>query len=146
MKTIEDLFKKIEPVTESGCWIWHGPVSQKGYGKIYYGQKNWRVHRLMYELLIGPIPSALVCDHRCRVRCCVNPHHLDLVSDEENILRGFGFAAKNKRKTHCKYGHALEGDNIYVPPKRPSRRLCWECLIRETKKSRQKASPITRSA
>jgi HNH endonuclease len=135
MKTTEDILELIEPVTESGCWIWHGPTSEKGYAKTYYRKRDWRVHRLMYELFIGQIPNAVVCDHRCRVRCCVNPYHIDLVSDEENILRGFGFAARNKRKTHCKYGHTLADENIYVPPGRPSRRLCVECKKRWSLKS-----------
>jgi hypothetical protein len=64
-------------------------------------------------LLVGPIPEGLTIDHLCRVRHCVNPAHLEAVSERVNILRGNGAGARNARKTHCVKGHAFTPDNLY---------------------------------
>ena len=59
------------------------------------------MHRIAYEAARGPIPPGLTLDHRCRVRSCVNPAHLDPVSGRENVLRGIGITAENARKVTC---------------------------------------------
>lgn len=60
----------------------------------------------------------------------MNPDHLDPVTNRENILRGEGPPAQNSRRTHCKYGHKLSGDNlkVYVRPdtNKPTR-VCLPC-------------------
>jgi len=92
----------------------------------------------MYEALIGPIPEGLVIDHLCRVRNCVNPAHMEPVTNTENVLRGTGPTAVNAQKTHCKHGHPLTPDNLV---KRTDRRECMECRrIREREyKARRRA-------
>ena len=128
MYTLEKLMQRVEPVTESGCWIWLGSVTEKGYGRVCFGGKYRKAHRLFYESTFGEIRKGLVIDHICRVRCCVNPHHMQPVSNEENVSRGYSFSALKSRQTHCKYGHVLDGDNIYRPKSRPTRRLCRACI------------------
>jgi len=66
------------------CWIWTGTVNQQGYGQIRRGSKLVTVHRLAYELLVGPIPDGLEIDHRCLVRRCVNPAHLRVATRPQN--------------------------------------------------------------
>lgn len=112
--TIDSLFALCEQVTESGCWIFMGPVTDEGYARVSMNWKLVKVHRVFYEHFIGPIQEGLVPDHLCRVRCCVNPWHLDIVTQAVNLLRGTSLQAINALKTHCIRGHALVADNLYV--------------------------------
>lgn len=89
----EQLLDKIEPEPMSGCWLWTGCVNWDGYGTvgIYLGggRRNQKhttrmAHRLVYELLVGPIGKPTL-DHICRVRCCVNPDHLRPATMFENV-------------------------------------------------------------
>lgn len=102
----ERILARTEKVTESGCWIWMGALNGNGYSKIatHTGPKIKRMrlcHRLMYEHLRGAIPFGLTLDHLCRVRCCVNPWHLEPVTHRENVLRGASVLAANARKAAC---------------------------------------------
>lgn len=93
---------KIEPEPNSGCWLWvSGFGSGTGYARIWWHGATRDAHRVVYELERGPIPAGLTLDHRCRVRSCVNPDHLDPASDRVNILRGEAPPAINARKTAC---------------------------------------------
>lgn len=89
----------MEPM--SGCWLWIGDCTRRGYGRF---QRNQYAHRASYELFVGRIPDGLVIDHKCRTLCCVNPDHLEAVTQKTNVRRGD--AAKVKKQT-CKLGHPL---------------------------------------
>ncbi len=69
------------------CWIWIGGLNQDGYGCINRDGYT-SAHRYSWFRRHGPIPAALEIDHLCRVRCCVNPDHMELVTRSENVLRG----------------------------------------------------------
>src|SRR5687767_12328790 len=90
------------------CWLWTGYVAPHGYGRVRYQGKQYGVHRLMYALLVGPIPEGLQLDHLCRVRHCCRPEHLEPVTGRENVLRGVTLPAANARKTRCPQGHPLD--------------------------------------
>lgn len=110
------------------CWIWMKSCTD-GYGQfvaIEGGHKRWRAHRYAWILEHGEIPDGLVLDHICRTRACVNPAHLRVVTDRENILAGTSLSAINARKTHCKNGHEFTAENTYVNDK--SHRACRICL------------------
>ena len=116
MPTDRSLFWRIDKLP-SGCWVWRGAMNGKGYGLCYEGvspgRYRWKMaHRVVYEAAKGPIPTGLTLDHLCRNRACVNPDHLEPVSNRENILRGKGATALNARKTHCKRGHELSDRNL----------------------------------
>ncbi len=83
------LDERFMPEPNSGCWLWTGGVKSDGYGsaRTYGARRSVLAHRFMYELLVGPIPDGLELDHVCRVRSCVNPDHLDIVTHAENIAR-----------------------------------------------------------
>ena len=107
------------------CWLWTGHTERKGYGRVSYLGKRWRIHRLVYTLLVGPIPEGMTLDHLCRNRACVKPAHLEPVSIGENVLRGTGHSAENARKAECKRGHPFTEANTHIDPS--GRRRCRAC-------------------
>lgn len=70
------------------CWIWNRSLSTGGYAQVRKDGRLQGVHRLHYELKHGAIPEGLLPDHLCRQRSCVNPDHIEPVTNEENIRRG----------------------------------------------------------
>lgn len=76
---------------EGGCWLWTASLTHNGYGKFWVDGAVVRAHRWIYEQLVGPIPDGLHLDHvherGCRSRRCVNPAHLEPVTNEENQRR-----------------------------------------------------------
>ena len=103
-------------VDKSGeCWLWTAYRRSDGYGQFRIGVRVVRAHRYAYELLVGPIPEGLILDHLCRVRNCVNPAHLEPVTQGENVRRGLagGPAAglRMRAKTHCLQGHPYDEEN-----------------------------------
>jgi hypothetical protein len=124
-------------VDKSGdCWLWTSRVGGRGYGDFDVNGDGVAAHRVAYELVKGPIPEGLVIDHLCRNKLCVNPDHLEAVTHRGNVLRGEGITARQARQTHCKRGHPLSGDNIYVYS---GMRKCKTCTLERTRARRQRA-------
>lgn len=76
-----------------GCWLWTGQRLSSGYGHIALGGRDAGkalVHRLVYELEVGPIPEGLILDHICRTRLCCNPDHLQPVTNSHNLQNQSG--------------------------------------------------------
>lgn len=113
------------------CWVWTLPATSHGYGQfiVMRGKRGYprRAHRVAWELVRGPVPRDLDLDHLCRNRICVNPDHLEPVTNEENIKRGTWQPILNSAKTHCDRNHEFTPENTYHPPKRPHVRQCREC-------------------
>lgn len=121
---------KCIPEPNSGCWLWLGATMRNGYGELRVDGRNRPAHRVAYEALVAPVSARLSMDHLCRVRCCVNPQHLEPVTQRENIMRGEGpeqAGARMRNKTHCPRGHSYAGDNLYVRSDgRRECRTCWK--------------------
>jgi hypothetical protein len=109
-----------------GCWLWQGAMHHNGYGRPAWQGRRTMAHRIAYTLLRGDIPEGKQLDHLCRVRRCVNPNHLEPVTQRENILRGIAPTAVNARRTACTHGHDLTPDNTYTTP--DGRRQCRVCI------------------
>jgi HNH endonuclease len=101
--TIEDLPPRLRQkicVTKGGCWLWHvGRRIDRGeYSRVRYEGRNWAAHRLIYRLLVGPIPEGAFLLHSCDTPACVNPHHLSVGTPQKNhddmVVKGRRFRGK----------------------------------------------------
>jgi|HubBroStandDraft_6_1064221.scaffolds.fasta_scaffold00861_21 hypothetical protein len=134
----ERLYSRLVIDPETNCLLWTGTRNHKGYGYIRVGARQVRVHRLMYELFVEPVPEGLQLDHLCRVRHCASPAHMEAVTCRENLLRrgdlsrpgGWsGGRGRNSDKTHCDSGHEFTEANTYVYPG-TGKRACRDCRRR----------------
>ena len=93
-----------------GCWHWTGLVSVSGYGLMpTFDGGLLGAHRLSYTVHFAPIPDGLVLDHRCRVRTCVNPWHLDPVTYKVNWWRSFGYCSDVQAQRKWRRAQAARG-------------------------------------
>ncbi len=130
VKTWNSLKEKLDfysiPEPNTGCLIWIGSTTHGMYGKVWTPDRGWLLaHRASYEEYVGPIPEGLTLDHLCRLTLCINYYHLEPVTMRENLMRGNAASAINARRTHCKHGHELSGENLYLPP--DGKRRCRAC-------------------
>lgn len=116
-QALEVFDSKIERLPWSGCWIWLGGlVDPKGYGSFKFDGES-RAHRSAWALFHGPIPDGLHVLHRCDVPSCVNPAHLFLGTNNDNIADA---SAKGRlRRTPrdaCFRGHSYTLENTLLFP------------------------------
>lgn len=98
------------------CWEWSGQIDRDGYGR----RSGHLAHRLVFEATRGPIPAGLQLDHLCRNRRCVNPDHLEAVTNAENQRRGVA------ARPTCLWGHVFDAGNTYFR-KSGGLRQCRTC-------------------
>lgn len=135
--SILDRFNTKYIVSEDGCWNWTGTVAGKGnhkYGVIRLdggrSAKKMNAHRVSYMLFKGDLDDSLVINHLCGNTKCVNPDHLEQVTQKVNTEKGN--TGKHQRdKINCINGHPYSDDNTYINPK--GGRICRVCL-REAQK------------
>ncbi len=82
-------YKNRYVVTQTGCWIWTGSHNGLGYGELRYHGKKYYAHRWFWEHKFGTIPAGLVIDHLCNEPACVNPDHLRVTTQGNNIRRSW---------------------------------------------------------
>lgn len=122
------------------CWVWRRTINPKGYGALSISGRTMPAHRLSFEAFHGPIPHGLVVDHVCRVRCCVNPTHLEVVTVSENNRRALPYRTKEPLKRaspaprpkeeFCRRGHAYAEHGRLAPGGKIRCRVCDK--LRET--------------
>ena len=127
----ERFWCKVDVGHPAGCWEWAAGTNRHGYG-IFDGTQEKLAHRWAYAHLMGSIPDGLTLDHLCRNPPCVNPDHLEPVTQAENTRRGFGVARRAGERTHCPQGHPYSGSNLYITPSTGAR-ICRACSSSRTK-------------
>ena len=128
---IDRLMAKVDRDPDTGCWLWTGALHKLGYGRFRFRGRVVGPHQAAYALSKGDVPPGAELDHKCRVRRCCNPDHLEPVTHVENMARGI-----NATKTYCKHGHEFTPENTYRS--RDGRRHCRQCNQRRNRKYRSK--------
>jgi hypothetical protein len=116
------------------CWIWIGNISASGYAIVstlfMRKRRSFYMHRLSVVASGRDIPEGYQVDHLCSVKRCVNPSHLEPVTLAENVFRGSGITAVNRRKDKCLRGHLFTTENTIIKfnaTKGKTFRLCRAC-------------------
>ena len=128
-----------------GCIEWTAYLNSLGYGSFncaFGGERRTRpAHRVAWMLVHGPIPEGLYVLHTCDNRKCVNPYHLYLGTQADNML---DMVQRNRHpgkiKTHCKHGHSLEDAFI----SKRGHRKCRPCTYLRKKSDSYIATRISR--
>ena len=118
-RTIEEAFYSLILRTTT-CWFWIGRLDKNGYGRLCFAGRHRLAHVLAWERFRGPVSAGLVLDHLCRVPRCVNPDHLEPVTQLVNVRRGW-----QATKTHCVRGHEFTAGNTAYTKLRTRR--CKQC-------------------
>lgn len=125
------------------CWIWTASIRKEdGYGNFYLRGKRVYSHKLSYVIASGSFSEDLKLDHLCRNTSCVNPSHLEPVTDKINIFRGTGVAVTHSKKTHCPRKHLLEPPNLGKAAKKTGRRACLACARTHSKYHKAKSKGV----
>jgi hypothetical protein len=121
--------RSLELDWQTGCWLWKGPSKSRfGHGQFrvkFGGTRN--AHRLSWMFHKGPIPAGQVVCHRCDVPACVNPEHLFIGTQADNMRDMIAKGRKKyaPKKTHCVNGHAFTPENTFHAPNGTQR--CKRC-------------------
>jgi hypothetical protein len=136
LSTEQRFLAKVDIAGEDDCWPWMATLINSGYGRFWYEGKTELAHRVAYVLFVGDIPTGLTIDHTCHThecedvicdhRRCVNPAHLEPVTQRVNLLRGNTIVADNAAKTHCLHGHRYNQANTRII-NLPGGGICRQC-------------------
>lgn len=129
-------------VADSGCWLYTGYIMPLGYVQVsYHSQRTW-AHHLSYRANKGPIPEGMRILHSCDVRHCLNPAHLRIGTQQENIRECVAKGRQaSRRKTHCPHGHSYaEHGRHYLSDKCIQQATAWRsCRVCQRIRLRRKA-------
>lgn len=109
------------------CWPWLGHQNGHGYGRFSVASKQPVAHRYAYEAVVGEVPPGMVLDHICKTRHCVNPSHLEAVTQDENLARG----SRGRYRQECQRGHTYTEESTGHDHGRRYCRICANARRRE---------------
>jgi hypothetical protein len=133
----ERFWMKVDKNAPGGCWLWMAGLQTAGYGHAWLEGRSQLAHRAAYLASGRTIPDGMQLDHKCRIRQCVNPDHLEPVTSQENSRRSpISVNSINAQKTHCSRGHA------YSHTTKNGKRACRTCDAIYSKRRRLKAQGI----
>lgn len=129
----------------SGCWEWQGSLSKSGYAHIGINDRTYRAHRISYTEWVGEIPAGMLVCHTCDNRKCINPEHLWLGTNSDNmrdcVSKGRFVVRPKLKRTHCIHGHKFTKKNTYLAPS--GGRHCQVCQRDKYKRKRTSSKPYT---
>lgn len=111
-KEYERFISKIEIDPKTDCWEWQGRKNKDGYGTFHILRDSKLVHRVAYEHFCGQIPEGLLVCHTCNNPCCVNPKHLKLGTDQNNMDDMVLAGRQNKQKGEDHHNAKLSKEQI----------------------------------
>lgn len=125
--TIADLerFTRKTLRSDNGCWAWTACTNNNGYGSFMFRGKTYSAHSFIYQVLNRTLTKGEVVDHGCNNPNCVNPKHLEAMTQRDNVMKSSGIAAKRARQTHCIYGHEFGHQSPHLV--KSGRRACATC-------------------
>lgn len=125
--------------SETGCWDWDG-ATNGAYGHSDPRHGDCLAHRAVYKKVVGDIPDGKVIDHVCRNKLCVNPAHMEVVTQKENVHRWLDVFIGRSIRTHCVHGHEFTPENtMTVTRKGRKARRCLECHRRYSREGARRA-------
>jgi hypothetical protein len=129
LTTLERFMRKVR-ILDNGCWEWLGARTPYGYGNFGWEGHNGMglSHRFAYESLIGKVPKGKELDHLCKNKWCVNPKHLEPVTHQENMMRGYSsdyIKLRRRLKARCPHGHLFTKNNTKINYR--GARVCKTC-------------------
>jgi hypothetical protein len=106
----QQLEKFSVPEPNSGCWLWTGYTLPAGHGQVSRGGRMRLAHRVAYEHWVGPIPEGMNLNHQCDTPSCINPAHLRVGTQAENVHEAVarGIFRQKPPRTECRNGHKRE--------------------------------------
>lgn len=120
--------KRIKHTVVGECWKYVGPLDNDGYGRIYFNSKSYQVHRVIYQLFVGPIPDNRAVKTTCGSRDCIRVSHLFI---SEKMKRD------PVKFTHCKRGHEFKDPNIRYQKSGRTCKICVALRQRERNKAKK---------
>lgn len=133
-------------VSRSDCIPWHLSLNAQGYGQKMVKGKLWRAHRWVWTQAYGPIPEGMQVNHHCDDRACVNPAHLYLGTQKDNVRDMVDRGTKATpwvRKERCPAGHLYAETEVFRPNGQRYCSLCHRRHTRESERRRRAAKKIT---